>query len=132
MKIIYISIWAIFLVGLTLKFLNVVGGATFMSLGCLVLSIHSVIYFIKNSKTNVANCFLYLSISLVTVYLLFRLQFWANAQTVFLLTLMVTITTFVVFFLKKTKIHTPQILLLVYSIFFLGLSFTQSYKIYYF
>lgn len=138
MKKLQIIAWIIFIIGIIFRLLHYPGTAVISLLGTLLLVIHSIIYLVKNANTNLPSTFLYLSYSFLTVYVLFRLQYWSCGPMIlgysllFIIVLLLTISSFILLLTSKIKIKLPQIFLVVYFIFFFVLSFTHSYRIYYF
>jgi hypothetical protein len=138
MKKLQIIAWTIFIIGLVFRLLHYPGTSVISILGTLLLVIHSILYLVKNAKTNLPTSFLHLSYSLLTVYLLFRLQYWSCGPMIlgyslfFIIVLLLTISCFVLLFSSKTQFKFPQIFLVVYFVFFFVLSFTHSDRIYYF
>jgi|GEM_PF-1042665 len=131
MKKIQIIAWTTFLIGIVFKFLHYPGASLLLLLGALLLFIHSIIYLCKNAKTNLPISFLHLSYSILTIYVLFRFQYWPGCSLLFLIGFFVTVFCFFLLFKNKTQFKLPQIFLVVYFVFFFVLSFTHSYKIYY-
>jgi len=138
MKKIQIIAWTIFIIGLIFRVLHYPGTFVIPVLGTLLLIIYSLIYLVKNAKTNLPNSFLHLSYSLLTTYILFRLQFWSCGPMIFgyslffIIVILVTITCFILHFTNHTKFKLPQIFLIGYFMFFFTLSFIHSDRIYYF
>ncbi len=138
MKKLQIIAWTIFIIGLVFRLLHYPGTSIISILGTLLLIIHSIIYLVKNAKTNLPNSFLHLSYSLMTTYVLFRLQYWSFGPMIlgysllFIIVLLLTITCFILHITNQTKFKLPQIFLIMYFIFFFILSFTHSDRIYYF
>jgi len=138
MKKLQIIAWTIFIIGLVFRLLHYPGTSLISLLGTVLLVIHSIIYLVKNAKTNLPTSFLHLSYSLLTVYVLFRLQYWSCGPMIlgyslfFIIVLLLTISCFVLMFSSKTQFKFPQIFLVVYFVFFIALSFTHSDRIYYF
>lgn len=138
MKKLLIIAWTIFIIGLAFRLLHYPGTAVISLLGTLLLVIHSIIYLVKNAKTNLPISFLHLSYSLATIYILFRFQYWPVGPIVlgyslfFVIVLLVTISCFVLHITNKTPIKFSQIFLAIYFAFFFWLSFTHSDRIYYF
>lgn len=132
MKKMQIIAWAVFLLGFILKLIHIPGASLTLVLGTLLLVIHSIIYLCKNAKTNLSTSFLHLSYSLLTVYILFRFQYWSGFSLLFLIVLFVTLFCFFLLFKNKSQFKFPQIFLVIYFWFFFALSFTRSHQIYYF
>jgi len=127
-----------FLLGVVFKLLHYPGGALILLLGTLLFFVHSIIYLFKNAKTNLPMSFLHLSYSFLTMYLLFRFQYWScgprifGSPLLFLIVLFVTLTCFVLLFKNKSQFKFSQIFLIVYFAFFWVLSYIHSDRIYYF
>lgn len=107
-------------------------------LGTMLLIIHSIFYLVKHAKTNLPNCFLHLSLSAMTVFVLCKINYWScgpmifGSPLLFIVALLVAIIYFGMLFSRKLPIKLPQLFLGVYFVFFFVLSFVHSYSIYYF
>ena len=138
MKKMLIIAWTTFLLGIVFKLLHYPGAGLILSLGTLLFFVHSIIYLCKNAKTDLPMSFLHLSYSFLTMYVLFRLQYWFGGPRflgfplIFLVSFFVTLTSLVLLLKSKTKFKFPQIFLLAYFAFFLVLSYIHSDRIYYF
>lgn len=138
MKKLQIIAWSIFFIGILLKLFHFPFASQMLILGTLLLVIHSLIYFGKNANTNLANSFLHLTFAFMTAYVLFRIQYWSCGPMIlgyslfFLLVLVIFIICLVLHVTHKPKFRVPQLILLLYFLFFYILSFTHSYDIYYF
>lgn len=124
--------WSLFLLSIALKLFHIPGGAPLLILSALLLLIHSIIYLIRNARTSLSLSFLHLSTSLLTIYLVFRIQYWAFSTLVLGVALLATLTCFILIIVKRDKFRIPQILLALFFIFSLGLSRIHSHYIYYF
>ena len=138
MKITQIIAWVTFLLGLLFRFNHFPGSHFIMIVGILLLSSHCVIFFINNTKENIATSFLHLSYTLWTIYLFLRI-FFLNCGPIFfgfslffIIAFYVSITFFILHFTKSRQLKTPQILFVVYFIFSVWLSQIHSDKIFYF
>jgi hypothetical protein len=138
MKKLLISAWTIFAIGLVFRLLHFPGSELISILGALLLFIHSSIYTARNAKTNLPSSLLHLSYAVLTIYFLFRLQFWPAGPIIlgypslFIIGLLVTIACFVLHTTRKMPLKFAQIFLVAYFVLFFVLSFTPSYRIYYF
>lgn len=138
MKKLLISAWTIFAIGLVFRLLHFPLSALILILGTLLVFIHSISYISKNAKTNLASSLLHLSYALLTIYFLFRLQFWPvgpmilGCSSLFIIGLLVTIACFVLHTTRKIPFRFAQLFLAAYFVFFYVLSFTPAHKIYYF
>jgi len=138
MKKLLIIAWSIFIIGILFRLFHFPGPSLLLILGTFLLVVHSVIFMVKNAQTDLPNAFLHLSYALLTVYLLFKIQYWSCGPMIlgftllFIIVLLAIFTSFILFFTNKTKIQIPQILLVVYFAFIFVLSYTHSYSIYYF
>ena len=121
-----------FLTGLTFKFLHIHFNGLLLSLGGLLLLIHSSIHLIKFAKSNLILSLNYLIFTLITVYLITRIQYWSFARIVFPITVLLSIIWLIIFLNKKVKFKLSHLLLILYFAFFLIISYTPSYKIFYF
>ena len=135
MKKLQIIAWIIFLIGVVFRLLHYPGGGIILTLGTLLLLVHSIIYLSKNAKTNLPTSFLHLSFSFLTAYVLFRFQYWPCGPSFFgfpLLFIIALLITLICFILHFANNKLPQIFLVVYFVFFFVLSYTHSDRIYYF
>ncbi|MBN1463930.1 MAG: hypothetical protein JXR68_13430 [Bacteroidales bacterium] len=100
--------------------------------------LHSIIFLIKSLKNNLTASFLNLSFAFWTLYLLFRIQYWPcgpsifGFQLLFIISFIITIVYIGLHFSKSGNLKIPQILLILYFIFTITISFIHSDKIYYF
>lgn len=92
MKVFRICSWAIFIIGLLFKILHWPGGSLWAVLGATLLLVHSLIVLAMNAKNQLTQSLMNVAIAAWMVYLLFRVQYWNHAQTVFLIALALTIT----------------------------------------
>lgn len=92
MKVFRICSWAIFIIGLLFKILHWPGASLLAVLGATLLILHSLIFLAKNAKNQLTQSLMNVAIAAWMVYLLFRVQYWNHAQTVFLIALALTIT----------------------------------------
>ena len=135
MKKMLIISWITLLTGLVFRLLHWQYGGMIFLLGVLLLFIHSIIYLLKNAKTDLPTSFLHLSYSFLTIYILFRSSYWSCGPRIFgfpllfIIALVVALTCFILHF-KNKKL--PQIFFIVYFVFFIALSYTPSHRIYYF
>lgn len=133
-----ISAWTVFFIGLAFRILHYPGAGIFSMLGTLLILIHSIMYFNRNVKTDLSSSLLYLSFANITLYILFRIQCWSvgpmflGFSLFFIFIFLLTIAWAIIHIVDKKPFKIPQIFLILYFVFFIGLSFTNSYKIYYF
>lgn len=138
MRILQIIAWVVFTIGIVFRLFDFPGTSLVSVIGTFLIVLHGIISFFKTVNTNLPTAFLYLSVSSITVYFLFRLQYWYCGPRVmgfpllFIITLLVSITCIVLHLTNKSKYKTPQLFLMVYFISFLILSFVHSHSIYYF
>jgi hypothetical protein len=131
MKKIYIISWIVLLTGLIFKFMHLPGAGILVSLCGLSLLIHSLIYLIRHAKSNLPLCFMYLTFTLITIYLIGRLQYWAFAKPLFPIVCLITLAYFIIHLVYNSRFQLIQLLLIAYFAFFWIISYTPSYKIYY-
>jgi hypothetical protein len=137
-KKLQIIAWISLLLGLIMKFPHYPGASLLLLIGTLLLFIHSILFFIKNIKTNLPDSFLHFAFSIWTVYLLCRIKYWSCGPMIlgyslmFIISVVISITALILYFRDKTKIALPQILLIIYFLFSVWVSFIHSDKIYYF
>jgi len=138
MKKLQIIAWSIVVIGLLFRLFHYPGTAIVSILGTLLLVIHAVIYLVKQNKTNLPGALVHLSIALMTVYFLFRLQYWSCGPDIFgfsmlfILAFLLAVSSFVLLFRSKTTFTFIQLFFAGYFVLFFVLSFTRSYKLYYF
>ncbi len=132
MKKLLIAAWTIFIIGSVFRLMNLEGYSILSIIGTLLLLIHSLVFLIKNAKTDLPTSLVHLSYSFLTTYILLRLQYWPVGPPFFLIVLLLAISCFVLLFKRKIQFKFPQIFLVVYFIFSFVLSFTDTDKIYYF
>ena len=132
MKKLQFAAWTIFLIGSVFRLMHLEGSSLISIIGTLLLLIHSLVYLIKNAKTDLPTSLVHLSYSLLTTYILFRLQYWSVGPLFSLIVLLLTISCFVLLFKRKIQLKLPQLFLVGYFVFSFVLSFTHSDKIYYF
>lgn len=138
MKKLQIIAWICFLLGLIIKLLHYPGASFLMVLGVLLLLIHSILFFTKRFKDKLPESLLNFAFLIMTIYLLCRIQYWNCGPTIlgfsllFIVLAGVSVTTMILNFRNATKIKMPLILLIIYFIFSVWISFIHSDKIYYF
>lgn len=131
MKKFYIISWTIFFIGFIFKLFHLPAAGLLMSIGSLLILIHSIIHFTKYVKTDLPLTLLYASIAFMTVYLLSRLHYWSIARPIFPIACLLSLATIILLFYKKVEFAFPQYFLIAYFIFFFTISYTPSYKIFY-
>lgn len=129
----------VFLIGIIIKILHWKAADLILLIGCATFLIISLIHFVKNISSNSPKAFLYLSFSLWTVYLLFRLLYWPGGpililgfRLIFLVPFAVSISCLALHVHYKTRIRLPQIIFMLYFGFSIWLSYLQSYHVFYF
>jgi hypothetical protein len=138
MKKFLIISWAFFILGVAFKLFHIQFSNWSMLLGCLLMLIHSIIFLIKNAKTDLPQSFLYLTATFWTIYLFFRIVFLSGIfyifgfPIIFIIPLFFSIICFILHVIKQIPFKLPQILVSIYLIFSIMLSYTHSNKIYYF
>jgi hypothetical protein len=132
MKWLFKIAWSVLLIGLIFQLLHLRFRGLLLTLGGLLLLIHSVIHLIKFAKSNLLLSLNYLTFTSITIYLILRLQYWSFAKVVFPITILIAIICFIMHSFKKTKFKLIHFVLLLYLIFFFKIFYTPSYKIYYF
>ncbi|MBN1183186.1 MAG: hypothetical protein JXB49_12910 [Bacteroidales bacterium] len=120
------------LTGLVFKFFHIHFNGLLLTLGGLLLIIHSIIHLIKYAKSNLILSLNYLIFTLITVYLITRIQYWSFARIVFPVTVLLSIIWLIIFLNKRVKFKFSHLLLILYFAFFLIISYTPSYRILYF
>lgn len=127
-----INAWSVFLLGIAFKIQYYPGGVLLLIAGCLMMLIHSLIFLHKNHNTNLAAGFIYLTYTIWTIYLLFRIQFWGVATIIFIVAVMLSIVCILQHMSEKLSFKNPQIKLSIYVLLITIFSFVHSYSIYYF
>ena len=127
-----INAWSVFLLGIAFKIQHYPGGVLLLLAGCLMMLIHSLIFLNKNHKTNLAAAFVYLTYTIWTIYLLFRIQFWGVAFTIFIVAVMLSIVCILQHMSQKLAFKNPQIKLSIYVLLITIFSFIHADRIYYF
>ncbi len=130
MKALNITSWTIFFLGLIGKFFHY-PTTLLMILGCLLLLIYGLITFFKEIKTNLPYSLQPLSFAFLSIYLLFRVQYWGFARYIFALTFILVATCLILYLVKKAKFKLREIILVLYFAFIFLLSFIHADKIYY-
>lgn len=131
MKKLHLISWIILIIGILFKFSYWPGASLLLMIGCLMMLIFSIIYFVENVKSNIVKPFLYVSSTLITVYFLFRIQYWAYAQLVFGLALLIGVITLVIHLKKKEKFRWEHSILILYFVGFIAISYVHSDRIFY-
>ncbi len=131
MKIFRIISWLILAWGILFKFIHYPGANFLTLLGGLLLLIYSLIFAIKNLSNNLIDSFLKISISLVMLYLVFRINYWSIAKQFFYLPFIFGLITLGLIVYNKTILRFKHILFGLYFFLFIGISFVHSYQIYY-
>jgi hypothetical protein len=138
MKKLHLIAWIFIAIAMTLRLLHYPLSAVFFVLGVFFLFIFSTHYAVKNIGVDLPNSLLYVSFFFLTLYLLFRLQYWPCGPAVFgftalfMLAFFVAVICLIVHVSEKTTFRFPQIIFLLYFFCILVLSYTPSHRIYYF
>jgi len=93
--------------------------------------IFSLIFLIKNAKKDVVQSFFYLTSTLITIYVLFRIQFWAYGHIAFRFALLSGITTLILHTYQKEKIALRHYVLVIYYVCFVAISFVHADRVFY-
>lgn len=138
MKKLQIIAWSCFLVGLIIKIPHYPGSALLMIIGVLLLLIHSVLFLIKNAKDKLPESMLNIAFTVMTFYFLCRILYLRFGPLIFgysilyILLIGVSIAAIIINFGNAKKIKLPQILLIIYYLFSIWISFIPSSEIFYF
>lgn len=138
MKKLHLTSWSIFIIGILFKLFHFPGTGLLLSLGTLLLLIHSIIYLIKNWTKDLPTSILLLSFSFWTISLLTRIQYWSIGPIIlgfpilFIVSIILSITYFILLINYKIKIGIKQILLIGYILFSFELAYIHSDQIHYF
>lgn len=103
-----------------------------LALGCLLLLVHNILFLLKNAKTDPAKVLLYFLFTAITIYVYGRLQYWVWAKPLLPFVLLLVTITLIIHLVRNKSLKTPQIILIAYTVFFMILAYTPSYKIFYF
>ncbi len=128
----------VFLLGLIFIFRHYPGAALLIIAGTLMLLMHGILFFIKNSKKDLRKAFVILSISLWTVYFAFRILYlpggpiFLGLKTIFIIPLLSTIVTFILISMNIRNVKLIETFLIAYFIFSFWLGYVHSDRIYYF
>ncbi len=90
MKALRLTAWIAIALSLIFKLLHYPFNGPLIVLGALLLFIHAIIFLIKNIKTNIADAFFHLNISLWTTYTMFRFMFWPFSKFIFIICVCLT------------------------------------------
>jgi len=134
MKKLYVSAWSILAIGVLFKIIHYPGAAFLPLLGTILLTIYSLLYLIKNYKTDTAGIFFHFATTAITAYLVFRLNFWEVALPMFRLAFILGAIAIVagITSIKKQNYSKPKLLLLsFYFVFMIAISFVHSDSIFY-
>jgi hypothetical protein len=138
MKKLHVISWTIYILGLIFKLLHSPESGLLLVLGCFLLFIHSIIFLLKNAKTNLPDSLINLTFSFWLFYLLIRFQFWAfgpvifNLPLIFIIPLLISLTCFILYWVKHIKVGLPQVIFTALFLFSVFISYTPSDSIYYF
>lgn len=129
MRIFHIISWAISAAGFLFKLLHYPGGSLFFLLGTTLLLIHALVYLVKHYKDNLTQALINASIALWMIYILYRIQFWSGAQSIYWAAFALSVGTLSYCFTKKSGYNVKFMFFM--AAFLLGamLGFTGSYKI---
>jgi len=124
--------WLVTLTGFVFLFMHYPFATVIMIAGGCGLLIHSAIYFFRNSSTAPVKSLFYIVIACITLYVEARFLFWGWAKVIFYLSCLEMILWLVA--VVKSRSTVSGLYLVVIMVFILGvwISFTPSYKIYYF
>jgi hypothetical protein len=138
MKKIQISGCVALILGLILKTVHIPGASLLFLLGANVVAVANFIVGMINVQADKQKSLFHLAISLLTVYVLFRFQFWPMGPSIlglklmFLLPVGLSIAFFIRYFKQNASMQIAQKILAGYLVFVIFISFTPTYKIQYF
>ena len=72
----------VIILGLLCKFMHWPGGSILLIIGTLLLYIYSCIFLFNNEKEKIHSIYNFL-VTLITTYILFRIQFWPSSKMIF-------------------------------------------------
>lgn len=131
MKKLQITSWVTLLAGVVLKFIHIPGAGILMFLGAILLLVHSVLFAIKNHKKNIEKVFFVFSVSLMTIYVYGRIQFYSWPYSLFYFALIVSLVFLIMVLMKWKLLSIKHYVFVVYWMFFMLLPYVPSYKIFY-
>jgi hypothetical protein len=122
---------SLLIVGLLFKFLHIHFNGLLLTLGGILLFIHSIIFLANNFKMKLLECLGFLTFSTLSVYLIFRIQYWRFSQILLLITILLTVIWLIVFISSKSGFNAFRIFLIFYFLFSMVVAYTPAYKICY-
>ena len=138
MKIFQIISWATFFVGIIFKFLHFPGGGILCTLGFGLIFMFAAIFlyknvFFKKENKETVSALLHFSFAFLTLYILFRVQFWPGQVANFLFAMIVSTIYFVLFFIDtgSLRFRLPHFFLIAYFAVAVFLYAIPGHKIYY-
>lgn len=138
MKRFLLIAWLVFFFGIIFKLFHIPGANIVTILGTFLLLLHSLIFLFKHYKSQLNEALLYLSFSSITLYVLIRLMHWPGGFKIlgFYIIFIIPFGIAVLYFSRlkgyRDWIKKQHIILLIYFVFFVRLSFTHACDIYYF
>lgn len=132
MKPLRIIPWILIGLSLIFKFMHYPFNGPLIVLGAFLLFIHAIIYMIKNLEVNISDAFFHMTLSIWTIYLMFRYMYWPFAQFVFIMAACITFAYIILLGINKSKIQFSHIMLSLYVCAAVVISYTPSHHFYYF
>ena len=126
------------ILGLILKTVHIPGASVLFLLGANVIAVANFIVGMLNLQADKQKSLFHFAVSLLTVYVLFRFQFWpmgpsiSGIKLMFLLPVGLSIAYFIRYFKHNANMQIAQKILAGYLVFVIFISFTPTYKIQYF
>jgi glucan phosphoethanolaminetransferase (alkaline phosphatase superfamily) len=132
MKSLRITSWTLIGASFIFKLMHYPFSGPLILLGVILLLIYTIIFLANNVKENLAESLFHLNILIWTAYFMFRFMYWPFAQAVFAVAVCTALAYIILLRTNKTTISVRHILLFTYMSALIVLSYTPSYRIYYF
>jgi hypothetical protein len=110
--------YLLFLIGIGFKIFWLPFASLLLVLGTTISLVYSLIYWIKNFKTNVLHGLFYVAVAVNLLYVTFRVQYWPIGRNsfglsyVFIFVISASLAYILVFFIKKQRVNTRFVVLL--------------------
>ncbi|WP_282037759.1 hypothetical protein [Saccharicrinis aurantiacus] len=138
MKKLLITSWTLLFIALVFIVMHYPGSALILMLGTLLLLTHSILHIIKNWRVNLSCSLSYLTFSIWTTYISFRLLYWPcgpdllGFSLLFLIGCLISFIWVRTYFINRQKFNLSQFILVSYICLAITISFIHSDEIYYY
>lgn len=132
MKKLAIISWSLLLIGTVMRITHVPGAALCLIVATLLILIHATIFIIRNRKTQLNAGLMHLALASLTVFLLFRTQYWPGVQWLALIAAGLTIAWVITSITSKSKFQLTHLLVAGYVLFAAFVWQARTHSIYYF